>query len=246
MWCTYFFCGALPLEVVVVGDPGEGLAHRQPAARLGLVVGGLARGGGEVGARHGVARQRPRPRHRHRALAGLQCCGTELKQMKFRTINAGCQHQTAAVIHKQPRVHFAVFLFRVALLPLLPPSTLLLLLVSLSWLLSAPVCGCLTSPDTLHINTSQHTDWMGVSCLKVCLVTHIAGKINLHYQLLFSHKLTHSDLYLVSKLVLGKGPLNSIILILLRLCKIFSALFLFYSQVISWCRRFNFLHFGFR
>ena len=64
--------------------------------------------------------------------------------------------------------------------------------------------------------------------------------------LLFSHKRTHSGLYLVSKLVLGKGPLNSIILILLRLCKIFSALFLFYSQVISWCRRFNFLHFGFR
>ena len=194
MWCTYFFCGALPLEVVVVGDPGEGLAHRQPAARLGLVVGGLARGGGEVGARHGVARQRARPRHRHRALAGLQCSGTELKQMKFRTINAGCQHQTAAVIHKQPRVHFAVFLFRVALLPPPPPSsTLLLLLVSPSWLLSAPVCGCLTSPDTLHINTAQHTDWMGVSCLKVCLVKHIAGKINLHYYLAIS---LHTAVYI--------------------------------------------------
>ena len=57
----------------MVGYPGEGLAHRETAARLGLVVGGLARGGGEVGARHGVARQRARPRHRHRGLAGLQC-----------------------------------------------------------------------------------------------------------------------------------------------------------------------------
>lgn len=74
-----------------------------------------------------------------------------------------------------------------------PPSTLLLLLVSPSWLLSAPVCGCLTSPDTLHINTSQHTDWMGVSCLKVCLVTHIAGKINLHYYLAIS---LHTAIYI--------------------------------------------------
>ena len=119
----------------------------------------------------------------------------ELKQMKFRTINAGCQHQTAAVIHKQPRVHFAVFLFRVALLPSPPssPSTLLLLLVSPSWCVSALVCGCLTSPNTLHINTAQHTDWMGVSCLKVCSVTHIARKINLHYYLAIS---LHTAIYI--------------------------------------------------
>ena len=179
----------------MVGDPGEGLTHRQPAARLGLVVGGLARGGGEVGARHGVARQRPRPRHRHRALAGLQCSAAELKQMKFRTINAGCQHQTAAVIHKQPRVHFAVFLFRVALLPsppllplhsAAPPRLSILVGVSSGVWLSH-------FSNTLHINTAQHTDWMGVSCLKVCLVKHIAGKINLHYYLAIS---LHTAIYI--------------------------------------------------
>ena len=163
MRCTYFFCGALPLEVVVVGDPGEGLAHRQPAARLGLVVGGLARGGGEVGARHGVARQRPRPRHRHRALAGLQCSAAELKQMKFRTINAGCQHQTAAVIHKQPRVHFAVFLFRVAL----PPSPLPPPLCCSSSSLHLGVCQLWCVAVSLlptHYTSTQHNTPTGWEC----------------------------------------------------------------------------------
>ena len=44
----YLLCRALPL-VVVAGDAGEGLTHRQAPAGLRLVVGGLACSRGEIG-----------------------------------------------------------------------------------------------------------------------------------------------------------------------------------------------------
>ena len=46
----HLFRRALPLEVVVVADPGQRLADGQPSARLGLVVGGLPGGAGKVAA----------------------------------------------------------------------------------------------------------------------------------------------------------------------------------------------------
>ena len=176
----------------MVGYPGEGLAHRETAARLGLVVGGLARGGGEVGARHGVARQRARPRHRHRGLAGLQCNRIKTNEIPHNKCWMSAPDGRSDTQTTQSSF-FCVFISSGTAPPLPSP------LHSAAPLCLSILVGVSSGVSLSHFSTQHST-------------THRQGGIVMYKSAdLFHLPTQHTTaiyIYLVSKLVLGKGTIK--------------------------------------